>query len=134
MEMVNGLYQYRDNISEAEQNLPLVKNGLKHLVLLLAPFAPHIAEELWEALGGTGSVHLESWPKFDPSALEMDEVNIVVQVNGKVRDKLDVLRGISEEELKAKVLSEPKIAKHIEGKQIVKVISVPDKLINIVVK
>ena len=74
------------------------------------------------------------WPKYDPASLEMDEVNVVVQVNGKLRDKIDVPRGIEQSELKDKVLAEPKIAKYLEGKQIIKVIIVPEKLVNIVIK
>lgn len=134
MELVNGLYQYRDNVDHSVQNLALVKSGLQNLVLLLAPFAPHIAEELWAVLGGKESVHLQRWPEHDPSALELDQVSMVVQVNGKVRDKLDVARGTGEAELQNKVLAEPKISKHLAGKQVIKVIVVPDKLINIVVK
>ena len=95
MELVNGLYHYKDNVSENEQNLALVKFGLKNLVLLLAPFAPHISEELWANLGGNQSVHLQNWPEYDPASLEMDEITLVVQVNGKLRDKISVPKGIS---------------------------------------
>jgi leucyl-tRNA synthetase len=134
MEMVNGLYHYKDNVAEEQQNLALVKFGLKSLVLLLAPFAPHVAEELWVNLGGDFSVHIQEWPKYDPASLEMDEITLVIQVNGKVRDKLDVPKDISREDLEAKVMSEPRIAKHLEGKKVVKTIVVPGKLVNIVVK
>ncbi|MDS1029426.1 leucine--tRNA ligase [Bacillota bacterium LX-D] len=134
MEMVNGLHQYRDNVAEGEQNLSLVKFSLNQLVLLLAPFAPHIAEELWTSLGAETSVHLEAWPKYEQQALEMDEITIVVQISGKVRDKIDVPRGLGKEELEAKILAEPKVNKYIAGKQVVKVVIVPDKLVNVVVK
>jgi len=134
MELVNGLYHYKDNVSENEQNLALVKFGLKNLVLLLAPFAPHISEELWANLGGNQSVHLQNWPEYDPASLEMDEITLVVQVNGKLRDKISVPKGISREDLEAKVLAEPKISKHLAGKEVVKVIIVPEKLVNLVVK
>jgi leucyl-tRNA synthetase len=134
MELVHGLYHYKDNVSENEQNLALVKFGLKNLVLLLAPFAPHISEELWANLGGNQSVHLQNWPEYDPASLEMDEITLVVQVNGKLRDKISVPKGISREDLEAKVLAEPKISKHLAGKEVVKVIIVPEKLVNLVVK
>lgn len=134
MEMVNSLYHYNDTVAEDKQNLALIKFGLKNLVLLLAPFAPHISEELWQHLGGSFSVHQESWPSYDPASLEMDEITLVIQINGKVRDKLDVPKNISKEDLQAKVLAEPRIKKYIEGKEVVKVVIVPGKLINVVVK
>ncbi|HBT47145.1 MAG TPA: leucine--tRNA ligase [Peptococcaceae bacterium] len=131
MEMVNGFYHYQDNVPEGEQNLPLVKMGLKNLVTLLAPFAPHIAEEMWQGIGEEGSVHLESWPTYDPQALKTEEVTIVVQINGKVRDRLQVPAGLREEDLKEAVLSRDKIASLLSGQQVLKVVVVPDKLVNI---
>lgn len=134
MEMVNSLYHYKDSVAEEDQNLSLVKTGLRSLSLLLAPFAPHIAEELWEALGGKESVHLQPWPEYLPAALVMDEISLVVQVNGKVRGKIEVPKDIEEEELKKQIMADSKIAKYLEGKQVVKFIIVPGKLVNIVVK
>ncbi|NLL19458.1 MAG: class I tRNA ligase family protein, partial [Clostridia bacterium] len=134
MELVNSLQHYRDQVSADQVNLPLVRFGLERLVLLLAPFAPHIAEELWHELGKETSVHLENWPVYDEKALEQAEVTVVLQVNGKVRERLNVPKDLPQEELKPIVLAEHKIQKLLEGKEIVKFIVVPNKLVNIVVK
>jgi leucyl-tRNA synthetase len=131
MEMVNGLYEYRD------------KNGLQSgvaaesmrlLALMIAPFAPHLGEEIWHEIGGTGSVHLQSWPLVSDAALVVDTVTVVVQINGKVRDRIDVKAGLQGKELEAEALSQPKVQQWIDGKTVLKVIVVPGKLINIVVK
>ena len=104
------------------------------LVLLLAPFAPHIAEELWmTVLGKKESVHLESWPEYDEALLVQDNLQIPVQVNGKVRDVITVPTDIKEEELKKTAQESEKIKINISGKKIVKIIVVPKKLINIVI-
>ncbi|NYE57222.1 leucine--tRNA ligase [Carboxydothermus ferrireducens] len=129
MELVNGLYQYK----EGEINPGLLKEALNKLVILLAPFAPHIAEELWEALGNKQSVHLEKWPEYDEEALITEEVEIVIQVNGKVKDRVMVPRNVAEDELKEIALNTPKIKELTADKKIIKVIIVPEKLINIVV-
>lgn len=134
MELVNHLQHYREQAAAGAVNLPLVRFGLERLVLLLAPFAPHIAEELWHQLGKETSVHLESWPAYDEQALEQDQVTIVVQVNGKVKDRLDVPKDLPQEELKPLVLAEKRIEKLVAGKELVKFIVVPNKLVNIVVK
>lgn len=132
MELVNGLYAYRDK--EANCNLLVVKEAVESLILLLAPFAPHITEELWQALGYKTSVHLESWPKFVPEALTVDEVTVVVQINGKVREKIIIPVNMDKKEVEEHVLAQPKIAEQVEGQDIVKVVVVPNKLVNIVIK
>ncbi|MBC9783870.1 leucine--tRNA ligase [Heliobacterium chlorum] len=134
MEMVNALYQYKDKVSLDQQNLPLVKDALARLVLILAPFAPHICEELWQELGGGDSVYKQAWPGFDEKSLVRDEVEVVVQINGKVREKLQLPNGLDGETLKAKALENNRVQELIAGKNVVKVITVPNKLINIVVK
>src|SRR3989338_483985 len=101
---------------------------------LLAPFAPHLAEELWqEVLGNKDSVHVQPWPEYDEKLLKEDELDIVAQVNGKVRDVIRMTRGINHEEAKKLVLASEKIKKYTEGKAIKKILFVPDKLINIVI-
>lgn len=130
MEYVNAFYHYK----EKGENMALCREGLEKLVLMLAPFVPHVAEELWEMLGGTGSVHREPWPQVDEAALRVEEITIVLQVNGKVRDRVGVPVDISEEELKELVLSRETLAPYIAGKTVVKVIIVPRKLVNVVVK
>jgi leucyl-tRNA synthetase len=112
------------------------QNTIAHkqtLVLLVAPFAPHIAEELWEKLGGKGSVHHQKWPSFDPAILVEDEITLVVQVNGKVRDKITASAQASEDKLKQLALNSEKVKAFITGKNIQKVIVIPKKLVSIVV-
>jgi leucyl-tRNA synthetase len=101
---------------------------------LLAPFAPHIAEELWEVTGHEGSIHAQPWPVYDSQALVQEEVEVVVQVNGKVRDRMMVPADASQQEVQDMALNLSKIQELIKGKSVVKVIVVPNKLVNIVVK
>lgn len=103
-------------------------------VKLLAPIAPHVAEELWEILGHTGTLTYEEWPTFDESKLIDDEVEVVVQVNGKLRAKVKVAKDVTREQLEEVAKADEKVLEFTEGKQIVKVIAVPGKLVNIVVK
>ena len=102
-------------------------------VLLLAPIAPFLAEELWERLGGPFSVHQQAWPKFDPEMVADETIVIPIQVNGKLRDRIEVAVDASEEEIAQKALASPGVKKHIEGKQVVKTIYAAGRLLNIVV-
>lgn len=131
MELVNELYKYKelDNRNEA-----VLKEALEAIVVIIAPFTPHLGEELWTMIGKEGSVFDISWPKYDESAIQLDEIEIVVQVNGKVRSKIMVPVEITEDEMKASALSDDRVKEFIEGKSIVKVVSIPSKLVNIVVK
>ena len=132
MELVNAMYAYKD---KAETINSALANELTHsLLLLLAPFVPHITEELWHELGETTSIHTEKWPVYEEAALVVDEVEVVLQVNGKVRDKLTVSVNITKEELETLAKESSRVQEFIEGKNIVKVIYVPGKLVNIVVK
>ncbi len=106
---------------------------LKTFLLLLSPFAPHLAEELWAKMGGTDTLSYEPWPVYDPQHLIENEVEIVIQVNGKLRDKIRVPKTIAEEQLKAQALESPKVKEFISGKSIRKIIVVPGKLVNVVV-
>jgi len=99
---------------------------------LLSPIAPHISEELWEKLGHTNTLAYEPWPKYDESKLVDDEVEIVVQLNGKVRSKLLISRKATREELEEFALNDEKIKEMIDGKTVRKIIAVPGKLVNIV--
>ncbi|MGI6285291.1 leucine--tRNA ligase [Neomoorella humiferrea] len=134
MELVNGCYRYQDSVPKPDQNLPLMGEVLRKLVTLLAPFAPHIAEELWQGLGGRESVHLEKWPAYDPEALVTEEVTMVIQVNGKVRDRMQVPAGLPEEKIKELALKRQRVADLLAGQEVVKVIVVPDKLVNVVAR
>ena len=133
MELVNAMYQYRDKVPKDKQNSAVIKEAVKNLIIMLAPFTPHIASEMWELTGNTGSVHKTSWPKYDPDAIVKDEVEMVVQINGKVRDRFAIDANASQEEIEKTVLALDKVKEYIGDKKIVKVIVVPKKLVNIVV-
>ena len=130
MELVNAFYAFQ----EKPVHPGLVRELSFALVKMLAPFAPHITEELWSRMEGKGSVHDARWPKFDRAAIVEDEVEIVLQINGKVRDKLTVPADMKPQEMEKLALAQPKVVELTAGKTIVKVICVPKKLVNIVVK
>ena len=134
MEMVNDLYHYADAVPAAERPRTAVREALEKLVLCLAPFAPHITEELWLVLGHDRSVHGEKWPAWDPALVRSEEVEVAIQINGKIRDKILVPAGTSEDGLREAALSSERVRPLLEGKNVVKVIVVPDRLVNIVVK
>ena len=130
MEMVNEMYRYK----EGEVNPGLYGAAVKDLIIMLAPFVPHVAEEMWEHLGYGGSVHQQEWPEYDESALVKDTVEIVVQINGKIKEKINIAGDSSREDMEKIAVENDKIKALTEGKNIVKIIAVPGKLINIVVK
>jgi leucyl-tRNA synthetase len=103
------------------------------LIRLLAPFAPHVSDELWSIIGNRGSVHNAEWPKFDQSKLESDTINVAIQVNGKVRGSVVCGRSDSKESILQAAKNEPNVTKWLEGKKIMKEIYVPGKLVSIVV-
>lgn len=133
MELVNAAYRYLDDVAESQRSGATLREVVSNLILLLAPFAPHMAEELWSLLGKPYSVHKQSWPAYDDKLAAAEEITLVVQVNGKVREKLTISRGLSDEALKDAALSAGNVVKHINGKPILKIVVVPDKLVNIVV-
>ena len=126
MELVNAMYQFKDSHESVQSDL--AKELVEKLTLLLAPFVPHITEEIWHECGFEGSVHAASWPTYEESALVVDEVEVAVQVNGKVRDKLTVSVSLSKEELEAAAKALPRVQEFTEGKTVVKVIVVPKKI------
>ena len=131
MELVNEMYKYKetDNV-----NVGLLGKATKDLILILSPFVPHICEEMWEHIGQTESVSTMRWPEFDENALVKDTVEIVVQINGKVKEKLIVDANADKQALEKIALENEKVQSMLEGKSIVKVIAVPGRLINVVVK
>ena len=131
MELINEMYKYKELDN---RNNAIIKEGIETIVTILAPFTPHIGEELWTMIGKEGSVFDISWPKYDETALVKDEVEVVVQVNGKVRGKLTVGANVSRDEMQELAMADEKIKALVEGKTIVKVVAVPKKLVNIVVK
>ena len=139
MEFVNHLQKFfewwmRPTHNPSAKGQALFKEALETLILLLSPFAPHIAEEMWEQMGRTETLHQTRWPEYNERYLKADAIEIVIQVNGKVRQKLSVPAGIDEESLKAQSLADPRIQEWTNGKEVKKVIIVPKKLVNIVVK
>jgi len=109
------------------------KEVLELVTLMLAPMTPHLAEELWEMLGHTGGLWTAGWPAFDEALTREDEVEIPVQVNGRLRGKVRAAVGTVGDEVEKLALADPVIAPHLSGKSIVKRIFVPDKLLNLVV-
>ncbi|MCK5146508.1 leucine--tRNA ligase [bacterium] len=133
MELVNVLYLYRQNLSPAEQGKVVVDDVVRVLVQLMAPFTPHMAEELWEKLGHTESIFNSNWPEYDESKLVADTFTLVIQVNGKLRAKVEMPASADEDALRTAALNDDKIKVYTEGKTIHKVVVVKNKLVSIVV-
>ena len=131
--MVNALYVYKEKTPESEYNKPLISETIRTLIILLAPFIPHAASEMWEIIGG-GSISDAAWVKAEAEAMVVNEIEVVVQINGKIRGKLMISPDSSPKEMEEAALSDSSINALVDGKNIVKVICVPKKLINIVVK
>jgi leucyl-tRNA synthetase len=130
--------EYSNLLSKVQEN-GSIKNtvwaeAVKNLLLLLAPSAPHMTEELWQQLGYTYSIHNQSWPAWDRELAADEEITLVIQVNGKLRDKLSVPVDITEETARQLAFAQERIKSHIEGKIIAKIIYVPGRLLNIVLK
>lgn len=132
MELANGMRSYNDSRG-SEVNPSVVKEATEKLIRLLAPFAPFISEELWEMMGNRGSVYREPWPSYDPEIAKAPEITLVVQVNGKVRDRITVPADIQEEAMREAALASENVRRYVDGKKIKKVFTVPGRLVNIVV-
>jgi leucyl-tRNA synthetase len=128
------LYQTdRDEVMRQEQGAAVLRKALETVLLLLSPFAPHIADELWSRLGGTEPLLQLPWPSWREEALQQDQVTLVVQVNGKVRSRIRVQANASQEDVSALAMTEDKVRKYLGNKPPKRVIYVPGRLINIVV-
>lgn len=134
MEMVNALYNYKEKNSADSFNGAVITEAIDNLILLLYPFVPHITSELWEMSGHSADISTSPWPQADSSALVVNEIEVVLQINGKIRDKMVISPDMTPDEMKELALSNEKVKALIEGKEVVKCIAVPKKLINIVVK
>ena len=122
-------------VNEAEgYEKPLPREYLETFVLCLSPFAPHLGEELWQFLGHDKSLAYEPWPKYDPAALVEDEIEIPVQVMGKLRGRVRVPVAATAAEMEAAAKANADVAKFLEGKTIVKVVAVPKRMVNFVVR
>ena len=134
-ELVNAMYKFiQDKKSFSEEETKVLSFCFTNLLKLLAPFAPHITEELWEMLDGQFSIHTQKWPDYDKNALVTDEIELVIQMGGKKIDVLTTKKGQSQKELEKIALSQEKVKARLEGKELVKIVVVPDKIVNIVVK
>ncbi|MCS6794167.1 MAG: leucine--tRNA ligase [Oscillatoriaceae bacterium SKYG93] len=143
-EDLEGEYQFNTAVSELMKlsnaitdatckDSPIYAEGIETLIKLLAPFAPHIAEELWQAIAGVGSVHQQSWPKAEPTALVVDEITLVIQINGKTRGTIQAPADADNASLEALARSSEVAQRYITGKEIKKAIIVPGKLVNFVI-
>ena len=133
MELVNALYAYKEK--QNQPNAGLVFEAISALLRLLAPFVPHITEELWAAvIDGENSVHKQPWPTYDPEAMKVAEVEVILQINGKGKERIVVPSEATKEELEAFALSDAKIKEIIGDQEIVRVVCVPKRLVNIVVR
>ncbi|MDD5556305.1 MAG: leucine--tRNA ligase [bacterium] len=134
MELENGIRAFmRDVPRPAGEAAAALDEAVRTIVLLLGPFAPHIAEELWRAVGGTESVFRQPWPAHDPALVREEEATVVVQVNGRVRGRITVPADAPEEALAAAALAERNVAAHVGGRRVVRTVVVPGRLVNIVV-
>jgi leucyl-tRNA synthetase len=132
MELVNALYKYDAEVKT--KNIKLFEETITDLIKLVAPFAPHFAEEMWEQLGYEYSIFSQQWPEFDEKALVKDTIEVAVQINGTVRGKIEISADADNSEAEAAALADEKIKQFLEGKEVKKVIVVKGRLVNIVAK
>jgi leucyl-tRNA synthetase len=134
--VISALMELSNAIAAAKeagmQGTPAYREAVESMLLMMAPVTPHLSEELWERLGKPYSIHQQPWPDFDPELAKEDVVTLVVQVNGKLRDRITVPAGISDEEAKALALSSEGAQKFLEGATPNKIIVIPGRLVNLV--
>ena len=128
MKAVNGLSSIANYCSNETLN-----NVISILIKITSPFSPHIAEELWKTIGNTQSIHLQSWPEFDASAIEQDTFKLMIQINGKVRGSINASKNLSKEKLEDLAIKTEAAIKWMDGKEPKRIIVVPNKLVNIVI-
>ena len=134
MELVNTLYATKDDLRTSANGPRLLSSAISSLLVALSPIAPHICEEVWARMGYPRTLAVEPWPKHDPEALKTNEVTVVLQVNGKLRSQISVPADADSEEIQNQAMNDQNVARHIEGKTIVKIIVIPGKLVNVVVR
>jgi leucyl-tRNA synthetase len=132
MELVNDIYRIRESAPKEDQWV--IRNSIEYLLVMLSPFVPHIADELWQAIGKTGILFEMPWPGYDEEWAKESEVTVAVQVGGKLRGTVSVSAGTAQADVEAAAKADPKIAKNLEGMKVVKVIYVKDKILNFIVK
>ena len=138
MELINDVYDFRNNVlgteKESTESQKVFGEVLRNIVIMLSPFVPHFCDELWEAMGEEGFLFNAPWPEYDEKLTVADEITMAIQVNGKVRGSISVERTASKEDIEKMALAVENVQKHTEGKTVAKVIVVPGKIVNIVVK
>ena len=132
-ELVNELYRLEAELQDAASR-PALREALEALVLLMNPFTPHVCEEMWRRLGHEKGLVDQAWPVADEDAAREDELELAVQVNGKVRGRITVARGAGDDEVRRRALAEPKVAEHLAGREVVKLVVVPGRLVSVVVR
>jgi leucyl-tRNA synthetase len=132
MELVNELHAAEP--LDVDLNPVILKRVLDVMALMLAPMAPHIAEELWEMLGNQGGISKAKWPRYREDLTREEQIEIIIQINGRLRGKMVVEENLGEDETRERAMTDPRIAPLLAGKQIVKVVVVPKKLVNIVLR
>lgn len=134
-ELVNTMYKFIQNkTTYSEIESKVLSFSFVNLLKLLAPFAPHISEELWQMLGSSESIHLQKWPSFDEKALITDEVELVIQMGGKKIDVLKIKKGLPQKEIETMAMNQEKVKIRMEGKELIKIVVVQDKIVNIVAR
>lgn len=134
MELVNQLYPAKDELLQSPEGREILASAVATLLALLFPFTPHLAEELWQRLGFAGRLAAQPWPEYREDALARSVITVVVQVGGKLRARLDLPADIDQAGAEAAALADPNVQKHLEGKDVLKILYVPGKLINVVAK
>lgn len=129
---IAALMEFLNLLEKFSGNHDLLAFAMKHFILLIAPFAPHLAEELWEHLGHKDSVFMAKWPEYDEEILKLSTVTVVVQINGKVKERLQIPQDLPDDEVKHQAMNYGQVKNHIAGKEVKKVIVVKNKLVNIV--
>ncbi|KUO72393.1 MAG: leucine--tRNA ligase [Clostridia bacterium BRH_c25] len=132
MELINALYKYEQDVEY--KNIPYLEGVVADLLRLMAPFAPHFAEEMWEEMGYEYSIFNEKWPVWDEKALVRDTIELAIQINGKVKGRMEVPSTATEKDIELMAMKEPDMEAQLSGKQVVKVIVIKNRLVNIVVK
>jgi leucyl-tRNA synthetase len=134
MELFNAVSTAAQDPVRLNDGAPLIKQGLATMIVMLAPFVPHLAGELWEQLGHRESLNQIPWPVYAPEALEEEKLLIVVQINGKVRGKITVPADVTQEDVQTEALADSRVAGFLDGKKVQRMVYVPRRLLNIVVE
>lgn len=138
MELINEIQDYKTNILDADnlssESMKVFSEAMKNIVVMLSPFVPHFSDELWNKMGNKTYLFNEEWPNYNEKLTIADEVEIAVQVNGKVRGTLEIDRNLTKDEIEKLALGIENVKKHLEGKEVVKIIVIPGKIVNIVIK